>query len=105
MGAPSSDDGCSASGQVKRIAAAVPSNHTTNWLEVAQAATNYAASLGVTSVQDMHSDDSREVFRELERRGKLKTRVYDCIPLRDWKKLREGRFQNVFELSLSRTLD
>lgn len=79
---------------LRRIATAVPSNHTTNWLEVAEAATNYAASLGVTSVQDMHSDDSREIFRELERRGKLRTRVYDCIPLRDWKKLRETRLAN-----------
>jgi predicted amidohydrolase YtcJ len=79
---------------LKKIASAVPANHITNWLEVAEAATNYAASLGVTSVQDMHSDDSRDTFRELERRGKLKTRVYDCIPLRDWKKLRETRLAN-----------
>lgn len=76
---------------LKRIASIVPANHTTNWLEVAETATNYAASLGVTSVQDMHSDDSREIYRELERRGKLKTRIYDCVPLRDWKKLRDTR--------------
>jgi predicted amidohydrolase YtcJ len=79
---------------LKRIASTVPANHTTNWLEVGETATNYAAALGVTSVQDMHSDDSRETFRELERRGKLKTRVYDCVPLRDWKKLRETRLAN-----------
>jgi hypothetical protein len=79
---------------MKRIASAVPANHTTNWLEVAETATNYAASLGVTTVQDMHSDDSRETYRDLERRGRLKTRVYDCVPLRDWKKLRETRLGN-----------
>ena len=70
-----------------RVRAVVPANHTRNWAEIAETATNYAASLGVTSVQDMHSDDSRDVYRELVRQGKLKTRVYDCIPIRDWKKL------------------
>jgi predicted amidohydrolase YtcJ len=70
-----------------RIRASVPANHTRNWAEIAETATNYAASLGVTSVQDMHSDDSREIYRELHRQGKLKTRVYDCIPLPEWKKL------------------
>ncbi len=80
---------------LRRIAAAVPSDHTRNWIEVAETATNYAASLGVTSVQDMHSDDSREIYRELQRRGKLKTRVYDCLPLRDWKKLMSSRLPNM----------
>jgi len=42
-------------------------------------------------VQDMHSDDSRETYRELVRKGKLKTRVYDCLPLRDWQKLKDSR--------------
>ena len=76
---------------LKKIVAAVPTNQISNWPEVAETATNYAASLGVTSVQDMHSDDSREIYRELQRQGKLKTRVYDCLPLRDWKKLRDSR--------------
>ena len=70
-----------------RVAHAVPANHTRNWIEIAETATNYAASLGVTSVQDMQSDDPREIYRELLRRGKLKTRVYDCIALSDWKRL------------------
>ncbi|HUS00034.1 MAG TPA: amidohydrolase family protein, partial [Pyrinomonadaceae bacterium] len=76
---------------VRRIASVVPSDHTSNWIEIAETATNYAASLGVTSVQDMHSDDSREIYRGLERKGKLKTRVYDCLPLRDWRKLKASR--------------
>jgi predicted amidohydrolase YtcJ len=76
---------------MRRIAHAVPSNHTRNWLEIAETATNYAASLGVTSVQDTHSDDLRDVYRELQRNEKLKTRVYDCISLPDWKKLAEPR--------------
>ncbi|MEO8042012.1 MAG: amidohydrolase [Acidobacteriota bacterium] len=80
---------------LKKIATTVPANHTKNWPAIGETATNYAASLGVTSVQDMHSDDSREIFRELERRGKLKTRVYDCVPLRDWKKLRDARLADA----------
>lgn len=48
---------------------------------VAETATNYAASVGVTSVQDVHSDDSLEIYRNLEKQGKLKNRVYDCISL------------------------
>lgn len=66
---------------------AVPSNHTTNWEEVGETASNFAASLGVTSVQDVHSDDQAAIFRALEKQGKLKTRIYDCIPLTDWRKL------------------
>lgn len=78
---------------MKRIAAVVPAHHTRNWMEIAETATNYAASLGVTSVQDMHSDDSRAVYHELERIGKLKTRVYDCTPLSDWRKLAESQHE------------
>lgn len=75
-----------------KIAAAVPANHIRNWSEIAETATNLAASLGVTSVQDMHSDDARAIYRELEQTGKLKTRVYDCVPLPDWKKLIDSKF-------------
>ena len=79
---------------LKKISGVVPRNHTNNWLEIAETATNYAASLGVTSVHDMHSDDSREIYLELQRNGKLKTRVYDCLPLRDWKKLKDTRLSS-----------
>ncbi|MEP7148314.1 MAG: amidohydrolase [Acidobacteriota bacterium] len=80
---------------LQKIASAVPKNHISNWPEIAETATNYAASLGVTSVQDMHSDDSREIYRELQRQGKLKTRVYDCLPLRDWNKLKASRLPST----------
>ena len=80
---------------MRKIAAAVPTNHTRNWLEIAETATNYAASLGVTSVQDMHSDDSRAIYRELERQGKLKTRIYDCLPLTDWQRLSDTRLKTI----------
>ena len=69
---------------VKNIA---PISNTKLELEIAETASNYAASLGVTSVQDVHSDYISEVLQKLQTQGKLKTRVYDCTPLYDWKKL------------------
>ena len=65
----------------------VPRLASKETLEVGETATNYAAALGVTSVQDMHSDYISDVFRTLRRNGKLKTRIYDCTPLYDWRKL------------------
>lgn len=55
-------------------------------LEAAQAATDHAASLGVTSVQDMSAGRDVGVYQELLRRGTLKTRVYGCSPLDDYKR-------------------
>jgi predicted amidohydrolase YtcJ len=69
---------------VKTIA---PKSNTSSLLKIAEAGTNYAASLGVTSVQDMHSDYLEDVLKELQKQGKLKTRVYDCTPLNEWKKI------------------
>ena len=58
-------------------------------LAAARAATNHAASLGVTSVQDMSGGSDVLVFRELLRRGELKTRVYAISPLPRWQTLRD----------------
>jgi predicted amidohydrolase YtcJ len=65
----------------------VPTIATEDKLAVAETASNYAASLGITSIQDVHSDDNTEIFRELLRQGKFKTRVYDCTPLRQWREV------------------
>jgi predicted amidohydrolase YtcJ len=54
-------------------------------LAAARAATQHAASLGVTSVQDMSGADDIDVYRELQRRGELKTRIYAFAPLPRWK--------------------
>jgi predicted amidohydrolase YtcJ len=59
-------------------------------LEAAQAATDYVSSLGVTSVQDMSAGTDVGVYQELMRQGKLKTRIYGCSPLSDFK-----RWQNA----------
>ncbi len=65
----------------------VPKNHIRDWPAIAETASNYAASFGITSIQDTHSDDMATVYRELNKQGKLKTRVYDCISLSSWAKL------------------
>jgi hypothetical protein len=56
-------------------------------LPVLETATNYAASMGVTSVQDVHSDKIFEPARQLAQQGNLKNRIYECISLTEWQKL------------------
>ena len=56
-------------------------------LEAARAATAHAASLGVTSVQDMSAGDDVGVYQTLLERGEMKTRVYAVSPLPDWQRL------------------
>lgn len=59
-------------------------------LQFAEAASVHSASLGVTSIQDMSAGTDIGVYQELMRQGKLKTRVYGCSPLGDYK-----RWQNT----------
>ncbi len=51
-----------------------------------ETASNYAVSYGVTSLQDVSTDDNMDVITELESAGKLKARIYECGGLKDWKK-------------------
>lgn len=55
-------------------------------VEALEAATNYAASLGVTSVQDMSAGTDVGVYQEMIWLGKLKTRVYAVSTLSDWQR-------------------
>jgi predicted amidohydrolase YtcJ len=57
-------------------------------LAAARAATAHAASLGVTSVQDMSAGEDLGVYQELFERGELKTRIYAMSPLTSWERLR-----------------
>ncbi len=79
---------------VRRAAPVSPSKQR---LEVVETATNYAAAYGVTSMQDMSADDNTDVFRELERQGKLKTRIYDCSGLSEWSKANSPEFVKTNE--------
>jgi predicted amidohydrolase YtcJ len=77
----------SAMNLVKRL---TPQFATEDKLAVAETASDYAAAFGVTSVQDMSADDNTETYRELARQGKLKTRIYDCVALSEWRKLAQS---------------
>lgn len=79
--------------QTLRIRLSVRSDHSRRWAEIAETASNYAISFGITSVQDADSDDHSELYRELARRGKLKVRIYDCNSLSNWKKYADARLK------------
>lgn len=64
----------------------VPDSSLEEKLEAALAATEHAASLGITSVQDVSAGTDIGVYQELMRQGKLKTRVYGCSTLADYKR-------------------
>lgn len=64
----------------------IPAPSWNERLEAAQAATDHAASLGVTSVQDVSAGTDIGVYQALLRRGALKTRIYGCSPLADYKR-------------------
>ena len=56
-------------------------------LAAAKAATEYAAKLGVTSVQDMSAGTDVGVYQTLLDRGELRTRIYAVAPLPAWERL------------------
>ncbi len=59
-------------------------------LAAAQAATNHAAKLGVTSIQDMSAGADVGIYQALLDRGELKTRVYAVAPLPAWERLAQA---------------
>lgn len=64
----------------------IPQNTFEEKYAAARAATDYAASVGVTSVQEMTGADL-PVYQELLNRGELKTRIYAMAPLSKWERL------------------
>jgi predicted amidohydrolase YtcJ len=52
-----------------------------------QAALDYLASNGVTTVHDMGSFESVQVFRRAHRRQALTVRIYAAVPLSQWREL------------------
>ena len=88
---------------IRSVQFVIPKDHVRDWPAIAGAASNYAASFGITSIQDTHSDDMAAVYRELYRQGKLKTRVYDCISLSNWAKLAAVGVKAAFGAGMIRT--
>jgi len=68
------------------IEKAIPNPTFEQQLEMAQAASDNAASFGITSVQDVSAGMGVGAYQELLRRGTLKTRIYGCSPLNDYKR-------------------
>ena len=56
-------------------------------LAAARAASDYAAKLGVTSIQDVSAGTDVSVYQALLDRGELKTRIYAIAPLPQWEHL------------------
>lgn len=56
-------------------------------LVAARAATDHAAKLGVTSIQDVSAGADVGVYQSLLDRGELKTRIYAVSPLPAWERL------------------
>jgi len=78
------------------IERAIPAASFEQKLESALAATEHAASLGITSVQDMSAGTDIGVYQELARQGKLKTRIYGCSPLGDYKRWANTGVRHAF---------
>lgn len=72
--------------RLARIQNVIPRDHGSNWAEITEAASNYAASLGVTSVQDVHSDNLLSTYQAMAKAGRLKVRIYECVGISDWKR-------------------
>jgi predicted amidohydrolase YtcJ len=69
------------------VSGKIPAATRAEKLAAAKAATDHAASLGVTSVQDMSAGADVGVYQELLQRGELKTRIYAISPLPAWERL------------------
>ena len=65
----------------------VPAASFEEKLIAARAASNYAARLGVTSVQDVSAGSDVGVYQALLDRGELKTRIYAMTALPSWERL------------------
>lgn len=82
-----------AMGYINRV---VPAPSWDERLDAAQAATDHAASLGITSVTDVSAGTDVGVYQELLRRGTLKTRIYGCSPLSDYKRWERTGIRSAF---------
>ena len=65
----------------------IPESTIAEKLTAAKAATEHAARLGVTSVQDVSAGSDVGIYQTLLDRGELKTRIYAVAPLPAWERL------------------
>ena len=84
------------------VSKAIPEKSFAENLAAARAATDYAASLGVTSVQDMSAGSDVGIYQFLMERGELKTRVYAVRSILSWETLANAGVRAAFGNDLLR---
>lgn len=88
-----------ASSYIERV---IPAPSFEEQIEAAQAASDNAASFGIASVQDMSAGRTVGAYQELLRRGTLKTRIYGCSPLNDYKRWQDTGVRFAFGSAMLR---
>ncbi|HVV01150.1 MAG TPA: amidohydrolase [Verrucomicrobiae bacterium] len=83
----------SAQGLVERFA---PAKSFEEKYAAARAATQYAASLGVTSVTDMSADEDVGLYQYMAERGELNTRIYAIRTIVSWESLGQTGVRAAF---------
>lgn len=74
----------------------IPAQSWEEKLAAGRAATDYAASLGVTSVQDMSADNDVGLYQFMLERGELKTRIYGARSIVSWEVLAKTSVRGAF---------
>lgn len=78
------------------VEAVIPPRSWDEKLAAARAATEHAARLGVTSVQDMSADEDVGLYQFLLERGELKTRIYAVRSILSWETLAKTGVRAAF---------
>lgn len=69
------------------ISSIIPEHSHQEYIEAAEAALKYARELGVTTVEDITFPNDLRVYQELEKEGKLTSRIYTRLPINGYKNL------------------
>src|SRR6185436_12442160 len=74
----------------------IPARSWDEKVAAARAATEHAASVGVTSIQDMSAGDDAGLYQWLLERGELKTRIYAVRSIVSWEVLGKAGVRAAF---------
>lgn len=78
------------------VARVIPPSSWDENYAAALAATEHAAKVGVTSVQDMSADDDIGLYQVMHERGELKTRIYGVRSILSWEVLGKAGVRGAF---------
>src|ERR1051325_7545087 len=68
------------------VYSAIPDESDAEYEEALRAALDYAASVGLTSIQDITGWRDYEVYKKFKEAGRLTVRVYARTPMREWRR-------------------